>query len=384
MIPALRHFWWDKAEGEPGRFTNFVLTNHWQVFDPTGGATGWRVAGVGDGQPVSGVGVADPRIPEPVRGDPHQPTTSGTGPGWLYLLDQDWEQVLVYEATVHDGWLPHSRHDLAAPPGDPVMVAPLGDAATPAGHAHRWRPATVALPGLDQTWPAEICTLEHRRGLVVARFHPDVFAAVISLADSLHHDPLPDPALPALRLDSGGLHVTWYPGSGHEQSQQVAPDADGRLVLAPHILPWTLPAEATPVQDRTTLANGVPPQVREWVTEAGFGACHPNLAGYPLPLVCAAVTACCPQMTAVIATDTTRYGGPVWLVAANHALILTPTSHEPAHDRVTLPRPLAGSWAADPPVHVLTADQVAQACAALADGFTTHTRGGPPNPPSST
>jgi hypothetical protein len=379
LIPALRQLWWDKADGEPGRFTNFVLTDAWLVLDPTGHTA------AGAGERVEGIGVSDPNPagPVPIRGDLHHRATEDTQPGWLYLLDHDWEQVLVYEATVHGAWLPHSRHDLAAPPGDPVMIAPLGDAATPAGHAHRWRPATVALPGLDQAWPAEICTLEHRRGLVVARFHPDVFAAVISLADSLHYEPLPDPARPVFRLDSGGLHVTWYPGSGHEQTQYVALDAEGRLVVAGDILPWTLPAETTP-PDRSALVNGVPPQVREWVTEAGFHACHPNLAGYPLPLVCAAVTACCPQMTAVIATDTTRFGGPVWLVAPSHALILTPTGHEPALDRVTLPRPLAGSWAGDPPVQVLTADQVAQACAALADAFNTLTRSGLPNPPSST
>lgn len=224
MIPALRRFWRDNAEGEPGRFTNLVLTT-------IGRSSTLPVAPPAGVSPVSVTASRSAAPVWPTRASPNRseatctsrPTTSDTRPGWLYLLDHDWEQVLVYEATVHGRWLPHSRHDLAAPPGELVRLAPLGDAATTAGHAHRWRPATVALPGLDQAWPAEICTLEHRRGLVVARFHPDVFAAVISLADSLHHDRLPDPALAALRLDSGIVHVTWYPGSGHEQTQRVAP-----------------------------------------------------------------------------------------------------------------------------------------------------------------
>jgi hypothetical protein len=88
---------------------------------------------------VPGIGVSDPNPtgPVPVHGDLHQPATQDTRPGWLYPLEHHWEQVLVYETTVHNRWLPHSRHDLAAPPGDPVRPAPLGEAATTAGPAHR-------------------------------------------------------------------------------------------------------------------------------------------------------------------------------------------------------------------------------------------------------
>jgi hypothetical protein len=156
------------------------------------------------------------------------------------------------------------------------------------------------------------------------------------------------------------------------------------LVIGPHILPWTLPAETTTGRDHTALVNGVPPQVREWATEAGFHACNPGLAGHRLPLVCAAIAACSPTMTAVIATCTTELGGPVWLVGANHALLLTPTSYRPTDSRVTLPRPLAGTWAGDPPVQVLTPEQVAESCAAMADGFTALTGAAtPPRPRSS-
>jgi hypothetical protein len=139
LIPALRRFWRDEVEAEPGRFTNRVLTGAWQVFGPTGPTA------THTGQPVPGIGVSDPNPtgPVPARGDLHQPATQDTRPGWLYPLDHDREQVLVYETTVHNRWLPHSRHDLAAPPGDPVRLPPLG-AATTAGPAHRWRPAYPA------------------------------------------------------------------------------------------------------------------------------------------------------------------------------------------------------------------------------------------------
>jgi uncharacterized protein DUF4314 len=384
MIPALRHFWRHTADGEPGRLYNWVLGEAWLVFDPTGQL---HTAG---GERIDGIGVVDPNpaAPVPAHGDLHRPAAGPDRPGWAYLYDPDWEQILVYEATVHGRWALHSRHDLHAPPASPLAgpQPPAGDAATAAGHTHRWRQATVALPGLDEAWPAQICTIEHRRGQVVARLDPQVLAAVIPLAESLHRDRRPGSVLPTLVLDTyipQGLQVSWYPGSGHEQTQRIEPDPDRRLVIGPHILPWTLPAD-TIGGDHTALVNGVPGQVREWVTEAGFHACNPELAGYPLPLVCAAIAACCPHMTAVLATSTTDLGGPVWLVGASHALLLTPTSHRPTGGRVRLPRPLAGTWAADPPVQVLTAHQVATTCAAIEDGFTALTGATTSNPPSTT
>jgi hypothetical protein len=370
MIPALRYFWRHKAQGESGRFTNWVLTNGWAYFDPTGHAV------PSHGERIGGIGVTDPNpAAVPVHGDLHHRDAGPHRPGWLYLLDPDWEQMVVYEATVHGRWALHSRQDLYAPPPSPLAgpEPPAGDAATTTGHVHRWREATVALPGLDEGWPAEICATEHLRGQVVARLRPEVLAVVISRVDRLRRDRRGGSMLPTLVLDTyipQGLQVTWYPDSAHEQTQRIEPDEHRRLVIGQHILPWTLPAETTP-DHAAALVNGIPTQVREWVTEAGFGACNPDLAGYPLPLVCAAIAASCPRQAAVIATSTTDLGGPVWLVGASHALLLTPTSNRPTGGRVTLPRPLAGTWAADPPVQVLTADQVAQACAAMSDGFTT-------------
>jgi hypothetical protein len=363
MIKELRQFWRHTAQGEPGVFTNLLLRHGWRLLGTDRRRLPGRTA-------TSGLGVPDPAATAMV-GDLHH-TSEHPLPGWLYLLDHDWEQVRCYEATVHRRWLPHSRHDLAAPPTQPVVTAPYGDAATTAGRGHRWRPGTVGLDGLATAWPAEICTIEHARGLTVARLHPDILTHIIDITTASYHDRRPGSALPMLHLDNQQmLHVVWYPGSGHEQHLAIPPDEHGRTVIGPQVLPWTQPADTPPMPGHQSgvLRNGIPP-LHEWVTEAGFHACHPILADYPLPLICAAVATLSPHTPAVLAPA--HHYGPVWLPAPSHALMLA-AGGDPGDGTVTLPRPLGGSWTSDPPARVLTGEQVATCCARIQAGYTTLT-----------
>jgi hypothetical protein len=110
------------------------------------------------------------------------------------------------------------------------------------------------------------------------------------------------------------------------------------------------------------LRNGVAP-IREWVSRGGFSACHPSLRGYRLAQVSAAITDLA-GARGVAVLEAAGGGGHVWLVAPGHTLMITPVARDDIAGTVLLPRPLGGSWTADVPV--LTAEQVAAACARLA------------------
>jgi hypothetical protein len=221
----------------------------------------------------------------------------------------------------------------------------------------------VSLDGLHTAWYAEICTGEHARGVVVARFDPGTLDEVIDVTETFYRDRLPGSGLARLHRDGTVLVAAWYAGTPHEQTVRIFPDRGGRYVLGPHIWPWILTQEDTPGHDGTSMRNGTLP-VLEWVSPAGFAACNPDLAGFPLPMICAALAVMHPGRAAVI-EPADRVSGYVWLPAPGHGLMLTPLSRHPDAGTVVLPRPLGGSWSADPPVPVVTAAQVARTCALI-------------------
>ncbi|GAB3852333.1 hypothetical protein ACFPIJ_42175 [Dactylosporangium cerinum] len=369
MLPVLRRVHAVAFDGETTLMTQRLLAHGWLQLDldlPTGPTAEARFAGVLTHTPL-GLIYADPPAPFQVRLG--QPLQAGMAQ-WLYLLDERDDAVVVYEATVHGRWARHSHHPLrlTRPEPLPAAFAAAGDAAT-AHRPHRWRPAWVSLDGWSSAWDGHICTVEHARGVIVARLDTDTLAGVIADTDAWFAQRRPGSGLPVLHLDGGRLTVTWFAGTGHRQQHTIDADSDGRFILGPHVLPWILAGEGVPGSDPRHLRNGIPPIV-EWVTEAGLHACHPTLRRYPLPVLAAALRALSGGLgggtgggIGILAPTDGVTGHHVWLLTDSHALLVTPTSHDPDAGTVTLPRPLAGSWTHDQPVPVLTAEQLAAFCA---------------------
>jgi hypothetical protein len=361
MLPLLRRLHAVAFDGETTVMVERLLTHGWLQLGidlPTSPTAETAFAGIVV-HTALGLTYADPAEPSEVRlGEPLQAGMAQ----WLYLLDDRDDAVVVYEATVHGRWSRHSHHPLrlTRPEPLPPTIAAAGDAAT-ASHAHRWRAATISLDGWSGAWDAQICTVEHDRGVIVARLDADTLAGVIADTEAWFADRRPGSGLPSLHLDGGRLTVTWFAGTGHRQHHTIEADTDRRFVLGPHVLPWILAGEGVvPGSDARHLRNGIPP-ILEWVTEAGMHACHPSLARWPLPVLAAALRALSGGLGVLAPADgITRHH--VWLLTDGHALLVTPTSHHPDAATVTLPRPLAGSWTRDLPVPVLTAGQLAAFC----------------------
>jgi len=357
MLPVLRRIWRDVFDGDTHRFTDRLLAQDWALLDP--GCAG-PVAGA---FLVAGIGQMDySGQPNPLRVDLHDPRAA-IGHEWAYLIEGLDDTVVVFEASVHGRWLLHSRHPLqAALDGLVSGPAPIvGDQATATTVGHAWRRAVVSLDGLHTAWPAQICTGEHARGVIVARFDTDTLDEVIDVLDLFHRGRLPGSALPRMRRDGPVLALTRYADTSHEQTYHIHADPAGRFILGPDVWPWILSGEMVPGHDPTTL-RGIPP-ILQWSAPAGFATAHPDLAEAPLPLICAALALLHPGRPAVIAA-TDPDAGYVWLPAPGHALMLAaqPSQQFPDPHTVVLPRPLGGSWATDLPVPVVTAAQVIAGC----------------------
>ncbi len=337
ILPALRRIWRDTFDGDTHRFTDRLLAQDWAFLDPdcAGPVAGaFLVAGIGQ-MDWSG-------RPDRLRVDLHDPRAA-IGREWLYLIEGLDDTVLVFEASTHGRWLLHSRHPLQAA-ADGVIFGPVpivGDLATAARVGHAWRRAVVSLDGLHTAWPAQICTGEHARGVIVARFDTDTLDEVIDVLDLFYQDRLPGSALPRMRRDGPVLAVTRYAGTNHPQNYPIHADPRGRFILGPDVWPWTLSGETVPGHDPTTL-RGIPP-ILQWTSPAGFATAHPDLAAQPLPLICAALALLHPGRPAVIAA-TDADAGFVWLPAPGHALMLRARPYQQFTDThtVLLPARSAG------------------------------------------
>jgi hypothetical protein len=157
---------------------------------------------------------------------------------WMYLLDEASQQVVVYEATIHDRWLVHSRHALD-PDWDPTVLGCGGHTAD----GHRWVPARVALPvpgyAIDgypgAAYEAEVCAGIHPFGFVIARF-TDAVAEHIAADTSVSTPPWVT-SLPALRRDGCEFDLVW-PDRQRPSTVRVGRDSDGRLLIGAYLLPW--------------------------------------------------------------------------------------------------------------------------------------------------
>ena len=254
MLPVLRRTWRDVFDGDTGRFTDRLLAQDWALLDPD---CAGPVAGA---LLVAGIGrIHRGGRPDTVRVDLHDPRAA-LGHDWLYLIEGLDDTVLVFEASVHGRWLLHSRHRLQAT-ADGLESGPapiVGDPATAAHVGHGWSRAVVSLDGLHTAWPAQVCTGEHARGVVVARFDTDTLDEVIDVCELFYADRLPGSALPRMRRDGATLTITRYAGTGHEQTQHVRADPAGRFILGPDVWPWILSGQSVPGHDPTTLRPTAP------------------------------------------------------------------------------------------------------------------------------
>ncbi|WP_326550135.1 DUF4314 domain-containing protein [Micromonospora sp. NBC_01813] len=116
-VAALRTIWADHFGRDTIATVTALLSHHWHRLCPTcqhhrPPAATVAVAGVGHALATEQLVVRD----LVVRG--HVATDAPYGDtGWMYLLDAEAQTVRVYEATVHDRWLPHSQHPLNANTG---------------------------------------------------------------------------------------------------------------------------------------------------------------------------------------------------------------------------------------------------------------------------
>ncbi len=222
IVPVLRQIWRDVFDGDTDRMLQRLLAQDWEFLDP--GCAG-PVAGP---DLVAGIGKMDWSGPPDREVGDLRNTRAAVGHAWAYLVDDVDDHLLVFEASVHGRWLWQSRHRLqAAFDGLRSSPAPIaGDAAT-AGHVgHAWRPAVVSLDGLHTAWPAEVCTGEHARGVVVARFDTDTLDEVIDVLDLFHRDRRPGSGLPVMSRTGRQLTVRWFAGTGHDNYLHVLADVD--------------------------------------------------------------------------------------------------------------------------------------------------------------
>jgi hypothetical protein len=356
LLPTLRRIWRWTFDADTIAFAEGLLRHDWVTLDVAASVP------PGGGSVEPGIGTPATTFDDLLGGWLRTADPRMTGTAWLYVLDILDEQVLVFAATADGQWAAHSRHRLHADL-DGTICGPLpvtGDPATADLVGHHWRPATVSLDGLHTAWTVQICAGEHTRGVIVVRFDHDTLAEAIDVLETFYADRLPGSGLPRHSLDGDVLVTTWYTGTPHAQTQITYADRHGRFILGPNVWPWTVTGEHTPASSGA-LRNGVAP-IREWVSPAGFFACHPRLGRYTLPQVCAAI-ADLAGARGVAVIEPVGGGGHVWLVAPGHAIMIIPVSRDDTAGTVVLPRPLGGSWTVDQPVPVLTAGQVADACA---------------------
>ncbi|WP_281906105.1 DUF4314 domain-containing protein [Phytohabitans aurantiacus] len=114
-VAALRAIWTDQFGRDTAATVSTLLGHDWFSLRPTGKHRRPPATTA-----VTGVGHALAAAHPPVRGNVataarHDYTE------WMYLIDAAAQTIRVYEATVHDRWLPHSLHPLDpnTPPAPP-------------------------------------------------------------------------------------------------------------------------------------------------------------------------------------------------------------------------------------------------------------------------
>jgi hypothetical protein len=232
IVPTLRAIWVRTFGCDTAATVSALLGNDWSELCELCPHRGYdraavRVDGVGHAVPATDARPA-------TRGRADTDARTNYHLEWLFLIDPATDQVLVYEATVHGRWLPHSRHPLD--PDQPAAVLGCGGHATDGHHgvpAHVSPPTSAPGDGSERiTYAAEVCTGPHPEGYVVARFDKDVAAQIV--ADTAQHSW--GTWWPQLRYDGTEFDLVW--SQGQEARLRVVRDIDGRLLIGAYLLPW--------------------------------------------------------------------------------------------------------------------------------------------------
>lgn len=120
LIPTLCAIW-AGFEKDSHRMVEALLAEDWSSLSASTHQSGPYTI-------VPGVGCPSPGGTRPRPARIRLASTITAYLGWLYVVDPDTDIVTVYEATVHDRWLHHSRHRLHAPEAthDSERPAPQG------------------------------------------------------------------------------------------------------------------------------------------------------------------------------------------------------------------------------------------------------------------
>jgi uncharacterized protein DUF4314 len=132
-VAALRAIWADRFSRDTTATVTALLAHDWHSLSPAGTLRRRPPATL----LIAGVGYALATAQPPVNGRTATAARHGDTE-WMYLIDPAAQAIRVYEATVHDRWLPHSLHPLdpdttPAPPdrrfrrGDRVMLEHTDD-----------------------------------------------------------------------------------------------------------------------------------------------------------------------------------------------------------------------------------------------------------------
>jgi hypothetical protein len=193
-VAALRTIWADHFARDTTAITAALLDHDWDRLCPACQHRRTKATPV-TGTPVTvtvtGIGHALAAAQPPVQGSIATADRHGYTE-WMYLIDAEAQTIRVYEATIHDRWLPHSEHPLShgAPPatgrryrrGDRVALEFIGD-----------DEYVVLRPGDQGHGPARPAAgFPHRDGRVERRHSPVHVARLRRRHSSAHPQPRRD------------------------------------------------------------------------------------------------------------------------------------------------------------------------------------------------
>jgi len=114
LMPILRRIWTTTYQRDTAAMTAVLARHHWHRLDPD----------IRGGHRIPGVGVIDPHQSGPTIAAALNEVI-GSDAEWLYLLDNRWQTVVVYDASCHRTWLRHGVHHLH--PVEELFVLEIDD-----------------------------------------------------------------------------------------------------------------------------------------------------------------------------------------------------------------------------------------------------------------
>lgn len=228
LMTTLRRIWRDTFRYGSHQFAAALLEHDWSSLsanrdqDPRPGT-----------HTVAGVGLAYERSGASPPRDGHIAEGDVAGGEWLYLIDADRDQVLVYEATVHGTWLRHSCHRFdPQPDGEVLGCGGRRD------QGHRWSDARVRLPGYKPVFDAEVCVGHHYGDFTVARFTDEIAWEIAEHTEIGGAGNQRRPWRYYVDSDGTDFDLVWFDDVERGGAVRAARDRDGRILLGAYLLRW--------------------------------------------------------------------------------------------------------------------------------------------------